>query len=130
MSLSIFSLMRVLTGGKFNKLHKGHMWLLKKAKKLGYLVVVIAHDRRNKRVYAVTTKQRKKALEHLGIADKVIIGSPRSFVDVVKKHKPDIIILGYDQKLPDKKTEEYVKKQKIKIVRFSKHGSYNTGKMK
>ena len=34
----------VLTGGKFNRIHPGHVWLLKKAKKLGYLVVVLAHE--------------------------------------------------------------------------------------
>ena len=73
----------VLIGGKFNHIHPGHIWLLKKAKKLGKLVVVIAHDSHNKREYALSAKQRKKNLEALKIADKVVIGSPTSFFGVV-----------------------------------------------
>ena len=122
------SKMIVLTGGKFNCIHPGHVWLLKKAKKLGKLIVVLAHDMHNKREYAASAKQRKKQLELLGIADKIVVGSPTSFVAVVKKYKPNVIVLGYDQKLPPG-TEEYIKKNKIAIVKFRKHGSYATRKL-
>ncbi|MEK6887885.1 MAG: adenylyltransferase/cytidyltransferase family protein [Candidatus Aenigmatarchaeota archaeon] len=115
----------ILTGGKFNKIHPGHVWLLKKAKKLGYLVVVLANDKHNKKPYAVNSRKRKAVLEKLDIADKIVIGSPRSFVLVLKKYRPHIIVLGYDQKLPED-TEEYVKKHKIKIIRFRKYGSHST----
>lgn len=119
----------VLTGGKFNRIHPGHIWLLCRAKKLGYLVVVLANDKHNKKPYAVNAGKRKATLEKLGIADKIVIGSPKSFVLVLKKYKPNVIVLGYDQKLPDKTTEEYVKKRKIKIMKFMKHGTHSTGKM-
>ena len=118
----------VLTGGKFNHIHPGHVWLLKKAKKLGTLVVVIAHDRHNKREYAVPAKTRKKQIENLNIADKVVIGSPTSFVAVVKKYKPQVIVLGYDQKLPPG-TEDHIKKHKISIIKFKKYGSHSTRKL-
>ena len=116
----------ILTGGKFNSVHKGHVWFLKKARKLGYLVVVLANDIRNKRAYAVYARKRKKAIEELKIADKVVVGSRKSFVKVVKEYRPNIIVLGYDQKLPDKKTKDYIRKNKINVVRFGKHGSYST----
>ena len=58
----------VLTGGKFNRIHPGHVWLLKKAKKLGYLLVVLAHDRHNKRDYASAARTRKKEIENLKAA--------------------------------------------------------------
>src|SRR3990172_6633890 len=103
----------ILTGGKFNRIHPGHIWLLKKAKKLGYLVVVIAHDSHNKRPYAVPGSKRKKAVEELGVADKVVVGDKNRFVGIVKKFRPDVIVLGYDQKMPDKETKEYTKKAKI-----------------
>ncbi|MFA4820272.1 MAG: adenylyltransferase/cytidyltransferase family protein [Candidatus Aenigmatarchaeota archaeon] len=115
----------ILTGGKFNKIHPGHVWLLKNAKKLGYLVVVLANDKHNKKPYAVNSRKRKAALEKLGIADKIIIGSPKSFVLVLKKYKPNVIVLGYDQKLPEG-TEDYVKKNKIKLVKFKCYRSYST----
>ncbi len=119
----------VLTGGKFNKIHPGHIWLLKKAKKLGYLVVVLAHDSHNKRFYAVSAKTRKRNMEKLSIADKVVVGDKKKFVKVVKKFKPHTIVLGYDQKMPDKETEKYVKEKKIKVVKLRKHGNYSTGRI-
>lgn len=116
----------ILTGGKFNKIHPGHIWLLKKAKKLGYLIVVLAHDSHNKRQYAVPAKARRKNLESLKIADKVVIGDKKRFVKVVKNFRPDVIVMGYDQNMPDKETEEYAKEKKIKVVKFGKHGNYRT----
>lgn len=120
--------MKVLVGGKFNRLHPGHLWFLARAKSLGQLIVVLAHDEHNKRAYARSATERKKALEELRIADKVVVGSPAAFVNVLRKFKPDVIVLGYDQKLPDKSTSDYVKKAKIKIVRLGRHGSYSTRK--
>ena len=120
---------KVLIGGKFNQIHPGHLWLLEKAKKLGYLIVVLAHEKHNKRTYSVSSKLRKKNLEKFRLADKVVVGSSSGFVGVVKKYKPDVIVLGYDQKLPDRVTSDYVKMQKIKILRFKKHGKYSTRKL-
>jgi len=119
----------ILTGGKFNRIHPGHLWLLKRAKKLGYLVVVIANDSHNKKPYAVPANKRKKMIEALDIADKVVIGAPKKFVRVVHRFRPSVIVLGYDQKLPDKETKEAVKKMKIRVVRFKKYGRYRTRKL-
>ncbi len=117
--------MRILTGGKFNKIHPGHKWLLRKSKKLGNLTVVVAHDKHNKKSYALPAKERARKLRSLHIADKVVIGSPISFVATVKKHKPEVIVLGYDQRLP-KGVADYVKKKKIAIAKFNCHKDYKT----
>ena len=119
----------VLTGGKFNRVHPGHTWLLKKAKKLGYLIIVLASDAHNKRPYARPEKERKTAIEKLKIADKVVVGSSKKFSYVIRKFHPNIIVLGYDQKMPDKETRQIAEKMKIKIVKFRKHGNYRTGKL-
>ncbi len=119
----------VLTGGKFNKIHSGHVWLLKEAKKLGYLIVVIAHDVHNKRPYAVPAKIRKRNLEMLQIADKVVVGHREKFSNVLKKYKPNVVVLGYDQRLPDEDTKKIAKYMKIKVIKFNKHGTYSTRKM-
>lgn len=111
---------KVLTGGTFNRLHHGHEHLLKKCKGLGYLVVVIAHDAHNKKPNAVKAEIRKRNLEKLGVADKIIIGHPDSFVQTVLEQKPDIIVLGYDQDMPDDVTEAALRKMKIKLVRMGK----------
>jgi FAD synthetase len=119
----------VLTGGKFNKIHPGHVWLLKRAKKLGYLIVVLAHDSHNKKPYAVPANRRKKMVQTLKIADKVVVGDRKRFAKVVERFHPDIIILGYDQKFPDSESELITRKMKIRILRFRKHGRYSTKKL-
>jgi len=110
---------KVLAGGCFNKIHKGHVFFLKSAKKLGeYLVVVVSNDKLNKKKYgkkSVPARIRKRNIEKLKIADKVVVGHRSNFVAVVKKEKPDIIALGYDQKLPVKKS--LVKGIKIKRIK-------------
>ena len=118
----------VLTGGKFNHIHPGHVWLLKKAKKLGKLVVIIANDKRNTRSYALPAKQRRKNLAKLGIADAIAIGGVKDCLAVVKKYHPNMIILGYDQSLPPG-TEDYIRKHRVAIIRFRKYGSHSTRKL-
>ena len=116
--------MKVLAGGCFNKIHPGHIYFLKKAKSFGYLTVVIANDINNKKIYAIPAKKRKHLLRSLGIADKIITGHPTDFMKTVKKVRPDIIVLGYDQKL-DKGLKEKLSKR-IKIKRIKKYGSYSS----
>lgn len=114
-------MIKVLAGGRFNRIHPGHDYFLKKAKSFGdYLVVVIAHDAHN--AHGKTPmQQRKESVEKLGIADKVIIGHPDSFAEVISEEKPDVIVLGYDQKLP----EGIAETKKIKVVRIEKIGNYS-----
>lgn len=114
----------VLTGGTFNRLHTGHEYLMKECKKLGYLVVVLANDAHNKKPNAVKAEIRKANIEKLGIADKVVIGHPDSFVQIVYEIKPDIIALGYDQKMPPDVTEDVLKGLRIKVIRMQKFGDY------
>jgi len=95
-------MIKVLCGGRFNFLHEGHKYFLKKARSSGdYLIVVIANDTHNKkREEKESQEKRKKAVEKLGVADKVVIGHEEDFFKVVEKYKPDIVVLGYDQNLP------------------------------
>ena len=115
---------KILTGGTFNHLHPGHEYLLKKCKELGYLVVVLAHDAHNKKPNAVKADIRKRNLEKLKIADKIIVGHPDSFVQTVYDEKPDVIVLGYDQKMPPDVTEEILRRMRINVVRMGKFGDY------
>ena len=124
--------MKVICGGCFNKLHEGHKYFLKEAKKLGYLIVMIASDEMNKRKHgnkAIKIDARKRGVEELKIADKILTGK-KDRMEIVLKEKPDIIALGYDQEMPElskeslKAIEEKINK-KIKIVRI---GKFQNGK--
>ncbi len=117
---------KVLVGGCFNAIHEGHVYFLREAKKLGdYLVVVLTHDKNNKKPYAIPAKKRKEMLEKLGIANKIIIGDEKDKLKVVLEEKPQVIALGYDQKLP-KEVEERVRELGIKVVRIKKYGKFST----
>ncbi len=115
---------KVLTGGTFNRLHPGHEYLLKKAKALGCLVVVLANDSHNNKPNAAKAEIRKKNLGKLGIADRIVIGHEDSFVKTVLEEKPDIIVLGYDQQLPEDVTKELLEKMGIKVVHLERFGEY------
>lgn len=113
----------VLAGGKFNMLHPGHIHFLKFARKRGdRLVIVLAHDSRNDRKYRRKMKERKVMLEQVRLVDKVVTGDRNDFMKVVRKEKPSVIVLGYDQKLPiDRKNL-----RGIKVVRCRRYGNYRS----
>lgn len=111
---------KVLCGGCFNTIHPGHIYFLKKAKSFGHkLIVVLANDVNNKKPYAIPVKKRKKMLESLNIADKVVVGDEKDFMKVIRKEKPDIIALGYDQHIR-------IKNFNGKIVRIKKYKQYSS----
>ncbi len=92
----------VMAFGTFDNIHAGHENYLQQAKKLGnYLMVIIARDETVKKVKGHTPtmneRERVKAMKALGIADKVILGYKDDKHKVLKKFRPNVIALGYDQ---------------------------------
>jgi glycerol-3-phosphate cytidylyltransferase-like family protein len=55
-------------------------------------------------------------LRALNIADEVIVGDPDGFAATLKRVTPDILVLGYDQRLPDAETEAAVRALGVEIV--------------
>jgi len=92
----------VMAFGTFDFFHAGHEFYLKQAKELGdYLIVVVARDRtvlQIKGEEAVNSERKRlNTLKKLEIADKVILGHPSDKHKVLRKFRPNIIALGYDQ---------------------------------
>lgn len=77
---------------------------------------MLSNDAHNHKANAAPAAQRKKWVEALGIADKVVIGDAEGFADTVRREKPGILVLGYDQKLPDPETEKTVKDMGIEVI--------------
>ena len=116
----------VLCGGCFNVIHEGHIFFLQRVRALGSrLVVVVASDVHNKKPYARSAAVRARAVRSLGLADKVMIGSSRSFLSTVSKVKPQIIALGYDQTLP-KDVAERLDVLAIKVKRIPRYKRLST----
>jgi FAD synthetase len=92
----------VMAFGTFDVFHAGHEHFLREAKTLGdELIVVLAKDNTVKNVKGEypenNEKKRLEKLKNTGIAHKVVLGSEDDKYKAIKKYKPHIIVLGYDQ---------------------------------
>ncbi len=115
----------VLTGGVFDIIHPGHIFVLKSAKKLGdFLIVVIATDKNTKRNKGRNPlnreNQRLELVKSLKMVDLAIIGREGKIMDIVLKIRPNIITLGYDQKHDESALlkESQLRGMSIKFVRL------------
>lgn len=129
----------VMVFGTFDILHLGHISLFQQAKKYGEkLIVVVAQDARvkelKKRAPIHTAKERKALLDHIDLIDKVILGSKTDVYNVVKKYKPDVIALGYDQvwfvDTLEEKIQEFGLQTKIVRLRAFKEYKYKGSKIR
>ena len=101
----------VMVFGVFDGLHEGHIFFLEEAlrslgeegSKGGKLIIVVARDASvlelKKKKPQLTELARKKALEKSFPDAVVVLGDRKQgSYKVVKRHRPDVIVLGYDQK--------------------------------
>lgn len=89
--------------GTFDIFHKGHEFYLKNAKKTAdELIVIIARDNNVKNIKGKQThhneKKRLNEVKKQKIADLVVLGDKKDFYHPLKKYKPDILCIGYDQR--------------------------------
>lgn len=91
--------------------------MLQAARDLGdRLVVVLSHDAHNRKPNAVPASERLRRLQVAGVAEEVFVGSSDSFAKSLERVKPDILVLGYDQRIPDAETEAAVRKLGVRVV--------------
>ncbi len=104
---------RVFVGGTFDGLHVGHLFLLGFARRRGlalarqlgrngvHISVVVARDesvlRIKHRAPHHSHFERRRLVAALSAVDAAFIGAPNDFVRSVRRVKPDLIVLGYDQ---------------------------------
>ncbi len=113
---------RVVCAGTFDHLHPGHLDFLRQAKELGdELVVIVARDETVYRIKGFlptyNEEVRKKGVEDTKIADVVILGNYNSDIFMILEDiKPDIVALGYDQRV--KESEILKRFPALKIIRL------------
>lgn len=120
---------KVMLFGTFDILHKGHFNLFWQARKFGdYLLVVVARDKTVREVKGHSPRHNEKTraslLKKTGLAEKIILGNLNNKYAAIKKYKPDIIALGYDQKYFTDDLKNKLKKLKlgkIKIIRLKSY---------
>ncbi len=100
---------KVMVFGTFDLLHPGHVFVLTEAGKRGDVTVIVAHDRNVKRIKGSAPTERGparvSALRSAFPLYTIRLGDPVNFLAPVHEVHPDLILLGYDQKLPPGVTE-------------------------
>jgi len=119
---------RVLATGVFDILHPGHIHFLRAAKELGdELFVVVANDETVKRMKGdsvLSSEVRAKLISELKPVDEAVIGRSGDMLDIVVEDlKPNVVALGYDQRLfCTSELEEKLRERGLeaKVVRLPK----------
>jgi cytidyltransferase-like protein len=119
--------LKVLTFGNFDFIHPGHIHYLNFAKKQGSkLFTVVASDEISEKIKqrknVFNQNQRIQQIKRLKISDEVLKGSNKNPFQILIQIKPDIIVLGYDQKAPIKNIKDLLPNSKI--IRAPEFKSY------
>lgn len=90
--------------GTFDWFHPGHRFLLLEAEKIGKVIVIVARDKNVKRIKGRLPDQpekvRQAVIEQAFPNVTVILGDSEDFLAPIRAHSPNLLLLGYDQKLP------------------------------
>ncbi|PIN76309.1 FAD synthase [Candidatus Woesearchaeota archaeon CG10_big_fil_rev_8_21_14_0_10_37_12] len=121
---------KVLCTGTFDLLHKGHLNYFEQAKKLGnHLIVVVARDKTIEKERGIlpiyNEKERLKKIAEQKNVDKARLGHEEDKLKVVEEERPDIILLGYDQKINKKELSKKLAQRGLhpKILRAKAYKS-------
>ncbi len=119
---------KVMVFGTFDGVHAGHLNLFTQARAYGdYLIVVIARDvnvKKIKNAYPNSSeKKRQKEIHKVKEVDRAVLGYLRNKLAIIKEQKPDIVCLGYDQKIeiPELKQKLEVMGMRPEIYRLESY---------
>lgn len=110
-----------MASGVFDILHTGHISYLEQAKALGdELYVVVASDntvRKNKHEPITPERMRVRIVSALKPVDVAMIGNDSGdMFAILDEIRPDIIVLGFDQKFDENVLSEELKKRGFDIA--------------
>ena len=114
----------VFTNGCFDILHSGHIYFLKKAKKLGDILIVgLNTDSSVKKIKGkqrpiIKQKDRAEILSNLLPVDYVCLFSEKTPYNLISALMPDILVKGTDYKKKDIVGKKIVELNKGGVVRI------------
>ena len=116
---------RVVAFGAFDLMHPGHVFYLEEASRLGdELIVIVARDSSIKKIKGKKPvqeqEQRLHNVLHTTGVNKAILGSRFDPYELIEEIRPDIIALGYDQKVYTNNLEKQLSERGInaEVVRI------------
>ena len=96
--------------GTFDLLHPGHRFLIDEARRRGNVTVVVARSENVARIKGRAPEQsdaeRVRALQSAYPDIAVVLGDSGDFLKPVRETSPDLLLFGYDQKLPPGVSQE------------------------
>src|SRR3989344_7302075 len=111
-------MVRIMIFGTFDMLHEGHLDFFRQARSLAagpHLIVSIARDASVARVKGApprrTESERLVLVQGSEFVDEAVLGDESGYVEHIRRARPDIIALGYDQ------SGEYVEHLKADLTR-------------
>ena len=118
--------MKVVATGVFDLIHIGHAHFLNAAKDHGdHLTVIVANDatvRKMKGEPILSDQRRAEVVLQLKPVNEVVIGRTGNMLDIiVEEIKPDVIALGFDQRLFTRNELEsklFERGLRVKVVRL------------
>lgn len=116
---------RVMVFGTFDLLHEGHRFVLRKAMERGDVIVIVAQDQSVERIKGRKPAQHlRKRMEAIRTSFPMLhveAGDCTDFLKPVKTHTPDLILLGYDQRLPPGVEERHLSCPIERLPAFDPH---------
>jgi FAD synthetase len=113
---------RIMVFGTFDGLHKGHLDFFQQAKRIAersFLLVSIARDKNVNKIKGkypyLNEKKRVILVKKCKLVDKVILSGMNDHIPHIIKEIPDIIALGYDQKVYVKNLKKDLKNKGILV---------------
>ncbi len=121
---------KIMIFGTFDFLHKGHLHFFQQARKLSknpFLVVSVARDINVKKIKGQLPLQKEnervREIKKCPLVDRVVLGGLKNYIPHIKKERPDIIALGYDQIAYTENLQKNLAKHGL-VIKISRLKSY------
>lgn len=120
---------KVLVAGTFDILHPGHIFLINEAAKLGDVYVIVATDKNRKKFSGelpiVPEDQRLEVIKNLKNVKEAKLGrKDNNTILTISEIKPDIILLGPDQKYDIKVLKESLNENGLEHIEIRRLNKY------